>query len=869
MRYVRLAVMAAALFASAEAFAQSSVSFSAPSYSLPYEGTGVYIAIHRSGNLQDAFVLNYSIPYSGNGGSGGTVRFNAGDTAASFWAFVPDDAIVGNSRVITVSVTYASGVRPAFPGNAANMTVPLHVTDDDKPPNVAIADVSVAEGNSGPTTVNVTITCEPYKFDWTFTLQTFDGSARAGTDYVAKTTSQIPVSANTTTVTYALTVNGDTEYEVSEHFSVRMVTARTDVRKDIATVTILNDDPGLTTLPTIERGSIARVFVDLAQTAPAADSLTIETEGNVLEAPDTVDFPAGSTVVSFDVEGIANGRGTIHVTLPASLGSRKVSASTSVVTTAAIVFTPAALSVPVGRDATAMMSMFPPQDEVISVVLRGNGGVDVWPTAVIPPRGSVEVSVRGRFLGLQNVVATPPPQYGGVATTLPVQVTPAPQLPTLTSIDPATGATAGGTQVTVYGSRLAGKCALTLGGIAATDVTVVSATAIKAVTPAHPAGLVGAALQCDGGEVLTLANAFTFTAATPSVSSVSPSFGSVHGGTLVRVTGANLHDACGVTFDGSLAGGVTLESPAAIVAAAPPHAAGRVAVGVRCDGNETTLQGAYDFVAGDEPPPSIASLSRLTAAPGETITISGARFRPHDTITFGGAAAEILRTAPDTHVVRVPDLTRQTVAVTVKDAIGRASTSGPVFDIQNWIAPQITAVRPSTAWPGAEIAIEGAGLRSSLRFFIDGIAATVIESDLSRVLLRVPEGVRTGAAAITTDGASTPAASGAMDLQPAGLTVASAHPRCAMTSGGITVTLTGTAFEHNPVVTFGGVASPSVIRLDAKTLQVAVPPNLAGPARIVVSTLSGATASLTNGFTYVSPMHPDAPCGDRRRTVRR
>ena len=60
--------------------------------------------------------------------------------------------------------------------------------------------------------------------------------------------------------------------------------------------------------------------------------------------------------------------------------------------------------------------------------------------------------------------------------------------PTVTSISPNSGSTEGGTAITITGTDFTGATAVTLGGTAAIDVTVVSSTTITATTPAGSAG---------------------------------------------------------------------------------------------------------------------------------------------------------------------------------------------------------------------------------------------------------------------------------------------------------------------------------------------------------------------------------------------
>jgi hypothetical protein len=60
--------------------------------------------------------------------------------------------------------------------------------------------------------------------------------------------------------------------------------------------------------------------------------------------------------------------------------------------------------------------------------------------------------------------------------------------PTLTSISPNVGSTVGGSEVTLTGTNFTGTTGVTIGGVACTNVVVVSSTSITCVTPAGSAG---------------------------------------------------------------------------------------------------------------------------------------------------------------------------------------------------------------------------------------------------------------------------------------------------------------------------------------------------------------------------------------------
>lgn len=80
--------------------------------------------------------------------------------------------------------------------------------------------------------------------------------------------------------------------------------------------------------------------------------------------------------------------------------------------------------------------------------------------------------------------------------------------PTVVSLSPTGGTTAGGTALTITGTDFAADCTVDVGGAAATSVVVVNSTTITCVTPARTAG----------------AKAVTVTSATTGVSNTDVTF---------------------------------------------------------------------------------------------------------------------------------------------------------------------------------------------------------------------------------------------------------------------------------------------------------------------------------------------------------
>jgi uncharacterized repeat protein (TIGR03803 family) len=90
-------------------------------------------------------------------------------------------------------------------------------------------------------------------------------------------------------------------------------------------------------------------------------------------------------------------------------------------------------------------------------------------------------------------------------------------------------------------------------------------------------------------------------------------------------------------------------------------------------------------------------------------------------------------------------------------------------------------------------------------------------------------------------------------LGPPQLTVASVVPSAGSTSGGRTVTISGTGFVLDTSVTFGGQPATSVTFIDSTSLRATTPPYAAGTVDVAVVNPDGQTGVLPLAFTYRSP----------------
>jgi len=117
---------------------------------------------------------------------------------------------------------------------------------------LTISDVTAAEGNSGTTAFNFTVTLSapPSGPDVTVDWYTSSGTAIPGPDYTGGTGTLVWTTDDPPTMTITIQVNGDTVVESDEAFTVRLQNpVNATISSGVGTGTIANDDAAV--VPTV------------------------------------------------------------------------------------------------------------------------------------------------------------------------------------------------------------------------------------------------------------------------------------------------------------------------------------------------------------------------------------------------------------------------------------------------------------------------------------------------------------------------------------------------------------------------------------------------------------------------------------------
>jgi hypothetical protein len=169
--------------------------------------------------------------------------------------------------------------------------------------------------------------------------------------------------------------------------------------------------------------------------------------------------------------------------------------------------------------------------------------------------------------------------------------------PTLSGITPASGSSLGGTGFSISGTNLAAGATVSLGGVAATAVNVVSASFLTATSGVHAPGMVNVVVTNPDGQMATISSGYTYTPGpAPTIASIAPTSGPAAGGTMVTITGSNFVSGATVSLGGVAATSVTVVSATSITATSGAHAGGAADVVVtNPDSQAATLSAGFTY----------------------------------------------------------------------------------------------------------------------------------------------------------------------------------------------------------------------------------------------------------------------------------
>ncbi len=244
----------------------------------------VTIAEGNSGTTNAVFTVGLSAPAAAGGVAFDIATFNgtatagqdyvansqtgvvipAGATSATFTVVVNGDTLNEANETFFVRITNVTG---AFVNGSQGTGT---ITNDDPQPTLSISSPSIVEGNIGTRTLNFVLTLDaPSSFGVNVVVNTANGTATAGSDFVAVTNGGLYFAPGETSKTLPVTVNSDTAPEADESFTVAMSgVSNATIGANPGTGTITNDDVPLDIQPVnLPSGTVGIVYSAILTTS--------------------------------------------------------------------------------------------------------------------------------------------------------------------------------------------------------------------------------------------------------------------------------------------------------------------------------------------------------------------------------------------------------------------------------------------------------------------------------------------------------------------------------------------------------------------------------------------------------------------------
>jgi hypothetical protein len=441
-----------------------------------------------------------------------------------------------------------------------------------------------------------------------------------------------------------------------------------------------------------------------------------------------------------------------------------------------------------------------------------------------------------------------------------LSVATSPSAPTISGVSPTSGSALGGTTVTVSGTNFGSVAGVQFGSILASSVQVVSATQLKAVTPAESAGSVDVIVQNMGGQTARAPSAFTFVGPLQIVSTSLPagSVGISYSSSLSASGGTPPYSW--TTAGGALPSGLQLNSGGTI--AGTPSTAGSYSFSAKVlDANSASSTAGFSLSIAAASGPTISGVTPNNGPTqgGTTVTVSGSNFRSGVGVQFGAhlATSVALVSSTQLQAVTAPE-SSGIVDVYVQDSGGQVADASNAF---TFIAPLrivTTSLAAGSVGMSYSSSLSASGGVPPYSWSTVGgaLPAGLQLSSTSGTISGTPSATGSFSInAMVSDGKSTTSSASftiAIAANPAP-TIASVSPKSGPASGGTTITVSGTDFRAGAAVHVGGVLASSVQIVSPTQIQAVTPAEPSGLVDVAVVDSDGLTATEVDAFTVTNP----------------
>jgi len=422
------------------------------------------------------------------------------------------------------------------------------------------------------------------------------------------------------------------------------------------------------------------------------------------------------------------------------------------------------------------------------------------------------------------------------------------------TITPQRGPVSGGTKFVLSGEGLTEDTSVFFGSKEA-RVNLVNGDLVGQTPPAAGPGPVAVkAIDPDSGRD-SLSQGYTYT--TPlKIDSITPEQVPTEGGVDVRIEGQGFDSKARASFAGRTGLDHTVVDSETLRVKVPSNPAGAADVRVTTRSATEVREDGVEYVESLE-------IDRVRPATGTTsggdrVTLFGSGFESGMTVTFGGVAGTVQSVQPDgkAAAVTTPAQGAGLVDVGVQTPSGDGALAEEAFYYRSSASEfAVAAVRPDFGQEsgGTDVTLIGSGLdRNGLTVSFDGNSATVASTGPGHATVTTPAHPPGKVDVTASDG------SGASDTLVDGfeyfadLEITGVTPARGSSSGGTSVTLTGTGFQGVSRVEFGRTSASYTVVSDTE-IKATAPTHAPGRVDVVVER-DPVEARLEEGYAYTEPL---------------
>jgi hypothetical protein len=321
----------------------------------------------------------------------------------------------------------------------------------------------------------------------------------------------------------------------------------------------------------------------------------------------------------------------------------------------------------------------------------------------------------------------------------------------------------------------------------------------------------------------------------PTVSSITPASGQI--GTTVTISGTNLINTTGVTFNGTNAS-FTIDNDGQITTTVPAGATS----GVLAIINPTAQVNGPSFTVISQPAPAIGGFTPTSGPIGETVVITGTDFNGATSVKFNAMPAAYTVNSNTQITATVP-------ASAITGPITITTPGGTVTSSNNFtvlLLPVISSISPIFGQIGDIITITGVNFTGATDVNFNGVTAAYEVNNDGEIIAEVPVGATNGPISVTTAGGTVKSEVFTVIVEEPLITAI--LPAAAQV--GEIITITGVNFSGASNVSFNGVTAAYEVNSDGEIIAEVPAGATNGPISV---TTAGGTAYSEN-FTVIIPL---------------